>query len=71
VNGKREEEDDGEDNQRSLMQASTDSLDGKRFFSGLRIHPDPNWIRIPSGQWILIRIRTRIRIPEGKNDPQK
>jgi hypothetical protein len=25
--------------------------------------PDPNWIRIQSGQWI--------RIQEGKNDPQK
>jgi hypothetical protein len=26
---------------------------------------DPDWIRIQSGQWI------RIRIQEGKNDPQK
>jgi hypothetical protein len=25
--------------------------------------PDPDWIRIESGQWI--------RIQEGKNDPQK
>ncbi len=25
--------------------------------------PDPDWIRIKSGQWI--------RIQEGKNDPQK
>jgi hypothetical protein len=25
--------------------------------------PDPDWIRIQSGQWI--------RIQEGKNDPQK
>jgi hypothetical protein len=29
--------------------------------------PDPDWIRIQSGQWI----RIRIRIHEGKNDPQK
>ena len=28
-------------------------------------YPDPDWIRIQSGQWI------RIRIQEGKNDPQK
>ncbi len=27
--------------------------------------PDPDWIRIQSGQWI------RIRIQEGENDPQK
>ncbi len=27
--------------------------------------PDPDWIRFQSGQWI------RIRIQEGKNDPQK
>jgi hypothetical protein len=27
--------------------------------------PDPYWIRIQSGLWI------RIRIQEGKNDPQK
>jgi hypothetical protein len=27
--------------------------------------PDPYWIRIQSGQW------NRIRIQEGKNDPQK
>jgi hypothetical protein len=26
---------------------------------------DPDWIRIQSGQWV------RIRIQEGKNDPQK
>jgi hypothetical protein len=64
VNGKREEEEEEEANQRSLMQASTDSLDGKRFFSGLRIHPDPNWIRIQSGQWIRIRIRIRNPVPD-------
>ena len=28
-------------------------------------YPDPDWIRIQSGQWIGIRIQ------EGKNDPQK
>jgi hypothetical protein len=27
--------------------------------------PDPDWMRIQSGPWI------RIRIQEGKNDPQK
>ncbi len=27
--------------------------------------PDPDWIRIQLDQWI------RIRIQEGKNDPQK
>jgi hypothetical protein len=27
--------------------------------------PDPDWIRIQSGQWIWIRIQ------EGKNDPTK
>ncbi len=29
--------------------------------------PEPDWIRIQSGMWI----RIRIRIQEGKNDPQK
>jgi hypothetical protein len=29
--------------------------------------PDPDWIRIQSGQWI----RIRNRIQEGKNDPRK
>ncbi len=29
------------------------------------VDPDPDWIRIQSGLWI------RIRIQEGKNDPQK
>jgi hypothetical protein len=33
-----------------------------RIFSSVP-DPDPNWIRIQSGQWI--------RIQEGKNDPQK
>ena len=33
--------------------------------------PDPNWIRIQSGQWIRIRIRNPVRIQEGKTDPQK
>ncbi len=28
-------------------------------------YPDPDWIQIQLGQWI------RIRIQEGKNDPQK
>jgi hypothetical protein len=31
--------------------------------------PDPDWILIQLGQWI--RIRIRVRIQEGKNDPQK
>jgi hypothetical protein len=31
------------------------------------LDPDPDWIRIQSDQWI----RIRIRIHEGKNDPQK
>jgi hypothetical protein len=29
------------------------------------VDPDPDWIRIQVGPWI------RIRIQEGKNDPQK
>jgi hypothetical protein len=29
------------------------------------VDPDPDWIRVQSGLWI------RIRIQEGKNDPQK
>ncbi len=34
--------------------------------------PDPNWIRIKSCQWIQIPVfGIRIRIQEGKNDPQK
>ncbi len=31
--------------------------------------PDPNWIRIQSGQWI--RIRNPDPHPGGQNDPQK
>jgi hypothetical protein len=30
-------------------------------------NPDPDWIRIQSGQWIRILIQN----PEGRNDPQK
>ncbi len=32
--------------------------------------PDPNWFRFKSGQWIRIW-GIRIRIQEGRNDPQK
>jgi hypothetical protein len=41
-----------------LMPASRVCVDISRFS-----YPDPDWIRIQSGQWI--------RIQEGKNDPQK
>jgi hypothetical protein len=33
--------------------------------SGSGLDPDPDWIRIQSGLW------NRIRIQEGKSDPQK
>ncbi len=40
---------------------------GINIASGTRVSdPDPDWIRIQSGQWI----RIWIRIQEGKNDPQ-
>ncbi len=36
-----------------------------------RLDPDPDWIRIQSGQWIPIRIRIPDPDPGGQNDPQK
>ncbi len=33
--------------------------------------PEPDWIRIQSGQWIRIQSGQWIRIQEGKNDPHK
>jgi hypothetical protein len=36
-----------------------------------KLDPDPDWIRIQSGQWTRIRIRIRNPDQESKKDPQK
>jgi hypothetical protein len=40
---------------------------GTRWLAARVADPDTNWIRIQSGRWF----RIRIRIQEGKNDPQE
>ncbi len=50
----------------SRLQVAHHARPNKNIGSVDRVEdPDPDWIRIQSGQWI------RIRIEEGKNDPQK
>jgi hypothetical protein len=45
--------------------ASIPAVAGITAVAGRVADPDPDWIRTQSGQWI------RIRIQEGKNEPQK